>query len=98
MKLEINHGVAAFQSRNGACAIVWRWCCHVGWNDFLGAWQIVIAIRQHCSLHWLTILTVTTELSVPITEIAVNVMSWDGTRQLGSCLDSHEPRPGGGRA
>src|SRR5262249_44170688 len=56
-------------------AIIRRWGCHVGGNDFISRWQVVITIRQHCSLHWLTVLSSTTQMSIPITEIAVYVMS-----------------------
>jgi hypothetical protein len=55
--------------------IIRRWCCHVGGNGFISRWQIIVTIRQHCSLHWLTILSATTQLSIPITKIAVYVMS-----------------------
>jgi hypothetical protein len=56
-------------------AIIRRRCCHVGRNSFISRWQIVISIRQHCSLHWLTVLSITTEMSRPITEIAVYIVS-----------------------
>jgi hypothetical protein len=55
-------------------AVVRRWCCHVGGNNFVTRWQIVIAIRQHCSFHWLTVLSIAAEMSDVITEIAVNVV------------------------
>jgi len=46
-----------------------------GGNSFIAAWQIIITIRQHCSLHWPTILSVTTQMSMPIMETAVHIMS-----------------------
>jgi hypothetical protein len=62
-------------------AIIRRWCCHVGGNDFISPWQVVISIWQHCSLHRHTVLSITAKMSIPITETAVYVMSHDGTRQ-----------------
>ena len=56
-------------------AAVRRWCCHVGGNNFVTRWQIVIVVRQHCSFHWLTVLSIAAEMSDVITEIAVNVVS-----------------------
>jgi hypothetical protein len=61
--------------------IIRRWCRHIGRNSFTSLWQIVIAIRQHCNLHRPTILPSTTKVSVPITEIAVDIVSQHGTRQ-----------------
>jgi hypothetical protein len=40
-----------------------------------GGFKIVITVRQHCNLHCLTILSSTTQVSTPITETAVYVMS-----------------------
>jgi hypothetical protein len=56
-------------------AIIRRWCRHLGANNLIGCWQIVTAIRQDCNLNWLTILSITTEMSRPITESAVDIVS-----------------------
>ena len=56
-------------------AIVRRWCCPIGGNNFVSPRQIVTAIRQHCNLHWPTVLSITTIMPSPITEIAVYVVS-----------------------
>jgi hypothetical protein len=61
-------------------AIIGRWCCHVGGNSLIHLWEIVITIQQHYGLHRLTILSSTTEMSIPITESAVYIVSWDGIR------------------
>jgi salicylate hydroxylase len=49
--------------------------CHVGRNNFIGPWQIVIAIRQHHYLYGHTVVSSAAWISIPITEIAVYVMS-----------------------
>src|SRR5262249_31914217 len=41
-------------------AIIRRWCRHVGGGSVINPREIVTAIRQHYSLHWLTILSSTT--------------------------------------
>jgi hypothetical protein len=56
-------------------AIVRRWCCPIGGNNFVSPRQIVTAIRQQCNLHGPTVLSATTQMSIPITKIAVDVMS-----------------------
>jgi hypothetical protein len=60
--------------------IIRRWCCYVGGNNFVSPWEIVITIWQDYSFHRFTILSSTTQMSIPITEIAIYVMSEDGTR------------------
>jgi hypothetical protein len=56
-------------------AIIRGWRCHIGWNNFTTLWKIVTAVRQHCSFYWLTIVSSTTQVSIPITEIDVYVVS-----------------------
>src|SRR5262245_24628620 len=41
-------------------AIIRRWCCPIGGNNFVSPRQIVTAIRQDCYLHGPTVLSVTT--------------------------------------
>jgi hypothetical protein len=67
--------------------IIRRWRCHFGWNKLASFGQVVIAIRQDYSFHWLTILSITAKMSVLITEIGVDIVSQDGTRQgkQGNC-------------
>src|SRR5262249_39099564 len=74
--------------------LIRRWCCHVGGDRFTPRWQIVTLIRQRYNHHWLTILFSTTQMSIPITEIAVYIMSKDGARHAwqGNRCHQHQGR------
>src|SRR5262245_62822162 len=62
-------------------AIVRRWCCPIGGNNFVSRRYIVTTIRQHCNLHARTVLSITTKMSLPIPGITVYFISSDGTLQ-----------------
>src|SRR5262249_61317626 len=62
-------------------AIIRRWCCYVGGNNFGSPWERVISIREQRRPPQLPIPCATRHTAIPIPAIAVYCMREGGTRQ-----------------